>query len=121
MNKKFFNTKKDQYRINRGGKSEFLEITCSKCNSLVFVYQKDGPGPLLRTYFDRIVFPNNFSNLQNEFNIDNFKNASELKCPICKYILGIPINYEKEQRVAFRLFQGSVKKKRFKNIKKIHE
>jgi hypothetical protein len=45
----------DQYRKNRGGWTRFLKISCNECGQFLFFYQKDGPGPLKRSYLDRII------------------------------------------------------------------
>ena len=37
--------------------------------------------------------------------------ASELVCGNCGRLLGVKITFEKEQRLAYRLFAGSVTKK----------
>ena len=90
--------KQDKYRKNRGGHSRFLAISCAKCKSRVALYQKDGPGVLKRMYLDRIVEPKNIS-------------SGKLICKKCKEILGVSIIYKKENRPAYRLFEGSVTKK----------
>lgn len=74
-----------------------LDITCEKCNAHVCYYQKDGPGPLKRMYLDRM----------NGINTGQKK----LKCDKCDQDLGIKINYQKENRPAYRLFQNSVSKR----------
>jgi hypothetical protein len=64
------------------------------------IYQKDGPGILKRMYLDRMV------------NVDTHKwLKSNLECPKCKTLLGVPIIYKKEDRPAIRLFAGAVGKK----------
>src|ERR1035437_3778816 len=99
--------KSDQYRKNRGGYSRFLSIKCEHCNHKVLVYQKDGPGELRRLYMDRIFSPEKMIGLQNK----SLEKISNLTCPNCKRVLGIPYIYEKERRKAFRLFVGAVQKK----------
>lgn len=89
--------KNDKYSQARGGWSRVLEVACEKCDSHVCFYQKDGPGPLKRMYVDRMI------NLQ--------PSGSKLICVNCGQELGIQITYEKENRLAYRLFQGSVNKK----------
>src|SRR3989338_7255957 len=93
-----FILKSDKFRKLRGGYSRVIDISCFICDNHLFYYQKDGPGILKRTYFDRII---------------NFKHSgkSNLVCSKCKEIIGIPIIYKKEKRPAFRLFEGSVKKR----------
>ncbi|OGN22710.1 MAG: hypothetical protein A2918_01160 [Candidatus Yanofskybacteria bacterium RIFCSPLOWO2_01_FULL_42_49] len=95
--------KSDKYRKARGGHSRLLDVSCAKCNTHLFYYQKDGPGILKRTYLDRIV--------------DSKVGKSNLVCPKCKELLGVPIIYKKESRPAIRLFEGAVSKKITKSSK----
>jgi hypothetical protein len=106
--------KKDRYAKRRGGNSQFLDIYCSKCNQYVALYQKDGPGSLLRMYLDRIFEPNELHELQ--FKSLNKKDVPALRCPKCDLLIGMPMVYELEERLAFRLFQGSFVKKKSTGI-----
>ena len=99
--------KHDKFRKSRGGYSRILEISCEKCGNFLAVYQKDGPGPLKRMYLDRIFSPKNLTNLQKI----PLKKIPVFICPRCKQVIGIPFVYKKEQRLAFRLFEGSITKK----------
>lgn len=99
--------KNDKYRKNRGGASRWLLISCASCDSPILLYQKDGPGALKRLYLDRIFTPQNLVGLQ-ENNLDEIPN---LACKKCKATIGMPIIYKKENRLAFRLFAGAIKKK----------
>lgn len=106
--------KKDKYVSARGGNSQFLDIYCSKCGQHLFLYQKDGRGSLLRSYLDRIFEPQELSALQ-------FKGASKrdlpsLRCPKCISLVGTPMVYEREKRLAFRLVHGSFVKERSEGI-----
>lgn len=89
--------KNDKYKKARGGWSRMLDICCENCEQHICFYQKDGPGPLKRLYYDRI---SGFSTKENK-----------LVCPNCKEVLGVGIIYEKENRPAYRLFVGSTTKK----------
>lgn len=89
--------KNDIYSQARGGWSRMLKITCEKCDGHVCFYQKDGPGPLKRMYVDRMI--------------DIKPSGTTLACRNCGHELGIKITYAKENRPAYRLFQGSVNKK----------
>lgn len=102
-----FTLKRDKYKQARGGYSRLLNIYCRKCEHLILVYQKDGPGNLRRLYLDRIFNPENLSGLERI----NIKEISPLKCPNCKEVLGIPYIYPKEKRKAFRLYQDAVIKR----------
>lgn len=97
----------DRYRKSRGGYSRFLAIACASCNARVAIYQKDGPGPLKRMYFDRIVAPDALAR-SLRVPLDRVK---PLMCPQCRSILGTPYMYPKERRPAFRLYQDAVKKR----------
>jgi len=92
---KFIN---DKYKKVRGGYSRLLEITCEKCDALICKYQKDGPGNLRRMYIDRM--------LESRVRL----NTKELLCPT-GHLLGIRIIYEKEKRLAYRVFVDALKKK----------
>jgi ribosomal protein S27E len=99
--------KKDKYSISRRSYSRLLNIYCRKCNNLIAIYQKDGPGNLRRMYIDRILYPLDFVSLNN-FKLDEISN---LECNRCNEILGTPYIFVKEQRKAFRLYQDSIIKK----------
>lgn len=90
--------KNDKYKKARGGYSRQLKISCQKCGEYICSYQKDGPGNLRRMYLDRISDPK-VSITKKDFS-----------CPK-GHLLGVKIIYEKEKRLAFRLFVDSVVKK----------
>ncbi|MEX1063743.1 MAG: hypothetical protein WED06_00190 [Candidatus Paceibacterota bacterium] len=89
--------KTDKYRKARGGHSRLLGLSCAKCGTHLFYYQKDGPGTLKRIYLDRIAGAK--------------IGKSKLVCPKCRELLGIPTIYKKEGRQAIRLFEGAISKK----------
>jgi len=99
--------KSDKYKKARGGGSKLLDIQCSSCHQHLFFYQKDGPGILKRMYLDRIYESINYSNLGNL----PLQKIPQLTCPQCHQLIGVPYVYEREQRLAFRLFSGAVSKK----------
>lgn len=105
MNKISF--KNDMYRKSRGGYSRCLEISCSRCNTKILKYQKDGPGALKRIYIDRIISPQRFLNLNSR----KIKEIPILKCSKCDRLLAYPYIYKKEKRNALRVFQDAIKKK----------
>lgn len=99
--------KSDKYRKTRGGYSRLLEIHCEKCDAVIAIYQKDGPGLLKRMYIDRIYSPRRLA----DFRLVSVKSVPNLACSRCGQLIGIPYVYEKEKRPAFRLFEGSITKK----------
>jgi hypothetical protein len=103
--------KNDKYKKARGGYSRLLSIACEGCNRHLCDYQKDGPGILKRMYLDRISNSKKYSNLQN---ISENK-IPQFKCMPCSRLLGVCINYEKENRLAYRLFVGAITKKIIKS------
>lgn len=105
MAKSFF--KSDKYKKARGGYSRLLDISCGKCDTHLFYYQKDGPGMLKRMYLDRIYGSKRYSGLQNAA----LKGVPQFVCSNCKQLIGVPYNYAKENRLAFRLFVGAITKK----------
>jgi len=90
--------KNDTYKGARGGYSRLLTISCQKCGKTICHYQKDGPGNLRRMYIDRIINP--------KVPIGR----KDLSCSN-SHLMGVKIIYEKEDRLAFRLFVDSVSKK----------
>jgi len=88
--------KNDKYRKARGGYSRLLEISCSSCDEKLFNYQKDGPGIIKRLYVDRIY---------------EIISGPNLKCKNCHKLLGSLFIYEKENRPAYTIYLGSIKKK----------
>ena len=99
-----FKPKRDNRSQRRGGQIKFLYISCAKCHEPFMVYQKDGPGGLIRCYFDRIVWPDKLVGI----NAANAKTAPLLKCAACGVIAGTPMTYLPEDRPAYRIVRGSV-------------
>lgn len=91
---KFIN---DKYKKSRGGYSRLLVISCEKCGEYVCQYQKDGPGSLRRMYIDRIS--------ETKASIQ----SKTLTC-INGHVLGVKIVYDKEKRLAYRLFVDAITK-----------
>jgi ribosomal protein L44E len=98
-----FKFKKDSYMKKRGAPA-LLILTCANCQEYLISYQKDGPGPLLRCYLDRILHPEEINQRQKE-NFDK-QSALALKCTACQTVIGSPTIYEKEDRPAYHLRQG---------------
>jgi len=102
--------RRDKFKHARVGNSRLYDIICSNCSHKVLVYQKDGPGNLLRLYFDRIIAPVELIDLHKK----NIKEIDYLKCLKCQNLLASPYIYLKENRPAFRLFKD-------KFIKRLHK
>ncbi len=79
-----------------------MEISCSECGQYLITYQKDGPGPLKRCYWDRIHAPMEMSKLEEK--VDQ---PEEFSCPSCNLLVGKKIFYKKEPRMAFALIEGT--------------
>lgn len=99
----------DIFRRERGGSSEFLDLYCSNCDSYIGTYQKDGSGNLFRLYVDRLQTP--YEKYTAHF--ENIKDMEALNCPnpSCVMQIGIPMVYEKENRLAYRLVSSIRKTK----------
>jgi hypothetical protein len=76
------------------------------------LYQKDGPGPLLRCYLDRIHEPEILKNLQK--NCISKDTLSQLNCSKCDQHIGISMIYEKENRLDYQMIKGHFSKKKLK-------
>ncbi len=103
-----FKLKRDRYAKTRGA-SHLLFIACGKCDEPFMIYQKDGPGSLLRCYSDRIVWPEELVKKQIGLSALNVKKAGALTCAACGNIMAVPIVYEKESRPAYRIFAGGMR------------
>lgn len=104
-----YNFKNDRYAKSRGGNSRFLNIFCSACNNHVALYQKDGPGALLRMYLDRIFAPPALAALQDQ--VSDKKDIPNLRCSKCGVLIATAMVYELENRPALRMAHGSFSKK----------
>lgn len=105
---------RDRFSRARGGNSELLSLSCTRCNTEVMVYQKDGKGGLVRCYFDRMYLP---KNPMNHFPLERNKPLSQLPnlhCPSCNTVIGTPMMFNKEHRLAYRVIRGTLAKKRLK-------
>jgi hypothetical protein len=105
--------KKDRYANARGGSSEFLDIYCGSCKTHLALYQKDGPGSLLRMYLDRIFEPQDLAKLQD---VERKEKIPNLVCPCCHTLIAVPMVYKPENREALRLIRGTFFKKKSKGI-----
>ncbi|MBI3633014.1 MAG: hypothetical protein HY226_01860 [Candidatus Vogelbacteria bacterium] len=94
--------KNDKYKKARGGYSRLLKIFCEKCSEEICLYQKDGPGVIKRMYVDRMI------------NTKVSTSGKDLKCPN-SHTLGVKFIYEKENRLAFRIFVAAITKKMVKS------
>lgn len=101
--------RKDRYLKARGGATQFYYLFCSNCGEYLALYQKDGPGNLLRLYLDRIFEPDHLSILQNETSKNKIP---ALICQKCNTPIGFPMVYEPENRLAFRLVRGLFRKEK---------
>lgn len=95
-----FKFKIDCFTRKRGTPA-MLRMTCAECGAYIMAYQKDGPGPLLRCYLDRIYHPPHLAGKHKD-KFDKQK-IGHLVCPQCTIVIGSPILYEKENRPAFHL------------------
>lgn len=100
--------KSDRYRSARGGSAQLLTISCSSCRSFVLLYQKDGPGQLLRCYLNRIFEPERLARLQYA-NIRKSSNLKPLVCENCGQLLATGMKHT-DNRLAYRLVPGAVVK-----------
>lgn len=110
---KTFELKNDTFRKARGSYSRFLNIYCYTCKNYLLLYQKDGPGPLKRLYFDRIIAPDTLTDLQKKYSV---KKTPKLMCFHCKTIIGTAQIYDLESRECFHLRPGYFYKKLSKGV-----
>ena len=104
---------KNDFYSKARGKPKLLNIRCSRCNSPIILYQKDGPGMLKKCYFNRIFAPVKYSRLQN-LRLKSPKDAPKLKCDNCSAVIGVPFIHDEgklKPRLAYRLVRGSFARK----------
>ncbi len=106
--------KKDRYSKDRGGNSYFIDLYCSNCNEHILLYQKDGPGSLVRLYLDRIFEPEVFAKWQSAYTTK--AELPNLKCPNCQQLIATPMVYARENRLAFNLIRGTYSKKKSEGV-----
>jgi len=107
-----YKLKHDSHQSSRG-EAHLLNISCTRCETLILKYQKDGKGNLLRCYINRIFYPEEYSTLQNSMLVQQPKDMPNLECQNCKTIIGTPIRHD-DGRLAYRLIKGTYMKKREK-------
>lgn len=104
--------KHDRFSAKGGESSKVLDIVCRRCNNIVLVYQKDGQGPLLRCYLDRIIYPETYKKLRR---FRSVRGVPRLSCNDCDAIMGKPVRYwsttGQAHRLAFKMIQPSFKKR----------
>lgn len=110
---KHYALKNDQYRRARGGRAVLFDIFCSSCKRPLLVYQKDGPGRLLRCYLNRIFDPPELAQLQLSRQIQEPRDLHALRCPGCSQLIGMPSRYL-DGRLAYVLQPGAYMKNRHK-------
>lgn len=93
-----YKIKRDKFYASRGSYSKIYQIKCSFCKTNITKYQKDGPGIIKRMYHDRM------------FDIECQDVSGKLNCPNCKAMIGVNYIYKPENRLAYRLFAGSISK-----------
>lgn len=103
--------KNDRYRKVRGGSAELLTLYCAKCSVFVLLYQKDGPGKLIRCYLNRIFAPSSLEALQHDRRFQQPSDVPALKCSHCSNLIGVPMRYD-DGRLAYRLVPGSFYKRK---------
>jgi len=108
FSKEKFKPMKDRYAKSRGGPSKFLYIACGSCEEPAMIYQKDGPGKLMRCYTDRIVWPPELVSTYEDITSSTVKNAGALACSGCDETLALPMVYKPEDRPALGILPGSV-------------
>lgn len=113
---KVFVLKNDQYRRVRGGSAAFLALSCAACNHLLAIYQKDGPGNLVRCYLNRFFFPPQLAGMHRNKSVMNESDMPNFRCQACNALIGVPMKYQ-DGRLAYRLVVGSFRKRRFDNKK----
>jgi RNase P subunit RPR2 len=100
---------KDKYLRKRGGTAKVVNVSCSNCGKIIFIYQKDGPGWLKRCYLNRILGPEEYSGMHKNPSIKEPKDMKNLICPECGTFIASPMKH-KDGRLAYHLIRKSFKR-----------
>ena len=103
--------RRDRFYRARGGSAQLVRLVCGRCRTFLCVYQKDGMGNLLRIYWDRVSDLRDHAEYSPGATQDEM---SPLLCDGCGHLLGVPMTYADEDRLAWRLERGAVHKTRRK-------
>jgi len=109
MNNTLPKLKYDSYMRSRGRPALFV-LSCASCLSYLMSYQKDGQGPLLRCYLDRIHHPKNLE--ARQYGAFDEKISPQLTCSTCHAVIGVPMIYKKENRPAYHMIPGTFRAKK---------
>jgi len=112
-----YQIRKNKFTKARGGTAKFILLSCGACGKNIILYQKDGEGQLVRLYLDKITAPQNLVDIVSNYNTKS--EMSGLFCPICGKLLAVPMVYEKEKRLAFRIIHGQIVKKKMTEVANI--
>ncbi len=116
---KKYKLKKDRFTKVRGGTSKFIVVRCAECRYGVLLYQKDGPGGLLRLYLDKIHAPLELAELTKSVKIKS--DIGDLHCSECGRLLALPMVYVPEKRFALRIIRGAVQTEKSDGIFPVFE
>ena len=96
---------KYKYHVKKQKESYPMEIACAHCKTTVFIYQKRGPGGLLKIHLERII----------ESNINLSTVESAFLCPNCDF----PLANKKvtSEKILFRVIRGHVNTKKLKSYR----
>lgn len=78
-------------KTNRRSRIYIIKVYCAKCKTLLYRYQKEGAGLLVKCYKDRIIQDNT---------------RGDLKCPNCGQLFARDAVYH--NRPANKIIQGKV-------------
>ncbi|NLJ79774.1 MAG: hypothetical protein GX335_01965 [Firmicutes bacterium] len=82
------------YRRVRG--SRLILVSCGYCQTKIALYQKAGPGGLLRMYVERIV----------KSSVDLSTLPGALSCPNCKKQLATKVTLKRRNKEAYALIRS---------------
>jgi hypothetical protein len=97
--------RQDAYRAERGGAASLVLVSCNRCRCELFLYQKDGPGPLLRCYLNRIGAAAH--TVIVAVDAGSIEEIADLTCPGCAATVGTPSRY-RDGRLAHELLPDAV-------------
>ncbi|MDO5725855.1 MAG: hypothetical protein Q4P29_06120 [Tissierellia bacterium] len=89
-----------RYSIKDQKGSFVMQISCANCKKPIFIYQKRGPGGLLKIHPSRII--------ESELDIEALNSTYE--CPDCKFELAVKTT--QKSKLVYRVVRGHVHTKK---------
>lgn len=94
----------------KGKNAKVLKLSCAQCEQHILTYLKNGKGGLLRCFLEGILAPEELVLSKEAIKALSKSELQNLRCQQCDILIGLSMTY-KDGRLAYRLINGTYKKK----------